>query len=390
MAIGWLETADNLTDLTRSATRRRAVSSSRPRGGSLPCRSSAMPWKRKGKWYAKWTENGRRRFKSCPTKDDAAQLQAARRQTEWRIEQGLAKREDVNYADRQYRTIDEASAAWQDHMNRRAKRGDITQPYADERVRASKFAAAIIGAGFIADLSEDAIRDLQADLVKADRSTSTIKLYVGAIRELRRFAIDGPRAKIARTAPKRTSRVLTPDEARILIANPVRGWIYLTMLVTGLRWNEAMRIRWSMLDLDRARLILPKFIRKTKRACMIPLASILVDQLRSRQTAVGDVPVFPPLPRRQTWLKDVKRAGIAYNVDGKIADRKCLRTTFTNLLAIAGVDSGIRRLLRGDRGAVMEQCYDDGEVLFPLARLAIAKLAAVLVPAAAAVVGGGA
>ncbi|MCZ6543412.1 MAG: site-specific integrase [Planctomycetota bacterium] len=118
---------------------------------------------------------------------------------------------------------------------------------------------------------------------------------------------------------------------------------YLLRLRTGLRGSESARLRWSDVSLERGLLSLRAEVTKNRKADVLPLADDLVEALVESQAEalrrgrpVGpDDPVFPSIPNRLTWQRDLERAGIPErapmsSADPRIgrADRKCLRTTF--------------------------------------------------------------
>jgi len=329
--------------------------SRQPRVGGAPRRRSAMPYKRGKSWIAQWIEDGRRRFRACPTKSDAIDLERTRRSTEWRIKERIIKRghEASNMP------IPEALAAFKSHLDQRAADGAISRVYAREQHRAAGYAADMLGIILICEADEHALADLLAALRKRKLSSASMNLYVGALRELHRFTIDGPRRKVERTAPRQVSRVLTPTEAWRIIAHPKRGTFYAFCLFTGLRWNEVARLTWSMVDLEAEKLTIPWKAMKTKRDAVLPIPSILMPMLRAMQCAVGGVRLFKAKPRRTTWMEDLKAAKIPYEKNGETANRKCLRKTFTNWLLDARVSNDVRKALRRDAGGVMEQHYDE-------------------------------
>ncbi len=109
------------------------------------------------------------------------------------------------------------------------------------------------------------------------------------------------------------------------------------------------------------------------------------DALRQGRPVGLDDPVFPFIPTRPTWERDLRRAGIPKGApidhdDPRIgrADRKCLRTTFASHLQRAGVDLMVvsplmRHTPRGGMRLTVET-YIDPKALLTQKRQAIGKL----------------
>lgn len=372
MGDGRLELADNSTQSRRPAA---ALASSLLRGGGAPRRSYAMPMKRGKRWYARWSENGKRRFKSCPTKGDAEALENMKRTREARIRIGLIDRKTADESERLALPVDKAIAAWRQHLERRVSAGEISARYVKEEIRGAIIAAGRMGIALILEITPAALDRLHDELADEGLSRSSLVRYVGAMQELRRFTMNGARRRIQRTAPRQVSRVLTPAEADRLIRMGRFGAAYSVMLFTGLRWNELRRITWSMVDLQDRCLRMQAGVGKTKREAVIPIASMLAPVISSMGMAVGSIRIFQRLPVRRVWLNDLRRASITFDVNGQQANRKCLRKTFTNWLGMAGVETGSRRRLRRDVGAgVMEQHYDDPAKLIEIERAGLERM----------------
>ena len=196
------------------------------------------------------------------------------------------------------------------------------------------------------------------------------------------------------------SRPLTVLECEALLAaaggqSAARRLHYLLRLRTGLRGSECKRLRWSDVNLERGLLSLRAEVTKNRKADVLPLADDLVEALvksqaealRRGQPFGPDDPVFPSIPNRLTWQRDLERAGIPErapmskdNAQIGRADRKCLRTTFGSHQNRARVDLTIISLLMrhtpvGGMKLTLET-YGDPDAILARKREAIEKLTA--------------
>ena len=120
----------------------------------------------------------------------------------------------------------------------------------------------------------------------------------------------------------------TPDEDRRLF--------YRFGVQCGPRWQEIRRLYWEDLDLKKGQIRVRAEATKSRRADVLDMPPDLMIELRKRGKGKGEV--FKGTPILRTWKADLERASIAYIVNGKQADRKCLRKTFCANLALGGVD----------------------------------------------------
>jgi integrase len=132
--------------------------------------------------------------------------------------------------------------------------------------------------------------------------------------------------------------------------------LWLALLLTGARWNEARQIRWADVDLKRRLLVLRAESTTSRKARVIPLREDFVDvlvALRARQERLyGRLPNAADLvllsPEGMPWGRPsnnpmrildrvLRRAGIA-KVDalGEKLDLHALRHTFATRLARSG------------------------------------------------------
>lgn len=145
----------------------------------------------------------------------------------------------------------------------------------------------------------------------------------------------------------------------------------------GLRWSEAMQLETRMLQLDQARLVIPRDLNKSRRAKPIPLAEYEVQLLREqllarpRGTAIvfasATGGVYTKSGFRSVWLPALLAAGFAHeekNERGKlaiVADFKFhwLRHTAISLMARAGMKAELiaERVGHSDGGALVYRRY---------------------------------
>lgn len=328
-----------------------------------------MAYKRGDTWTATWTEDSRRKTKGgFPTKSMAEELEQKKRREETRIREGLATRTEVVEAERSRRSIRETIKQLDAHLAARVKLGEIREPHRKETVRATRVAADRIGAVVVSQLTDRAIADLRAELIEEDLSSWSIRRYCQCLVELRRFTLEGPRQRMRRTKPRVVSRALTPAEFARLIVEPEsarvaaarRRDLYTFLAWTGFRWREACRLRWCDVDLERGTVSIGESQSKTGRKATVAIAAPVIEALADRlraSPAVGEVPIFPPVAYRE-WRVDLKRARIRHRDEsGEVANRKCLRKTFTTWCAEAGVDRDTRLRLRRDVGGIDEDLY---------------------------------
>lgn len=203
----------------------------------------------------------------------------------------------------------------------------------------------------LADLKAGHVERLISRLADAGRSPKTQSEYRSALHSLGAWAVreglleSNPVAAVGATgtAAVRNRRALTPDEAAALLehAGPRRTW-YEAALFTGLRCGELKSLRWGDVDLDSLTPCIRLRAEATKagRADSVPLRRSLADSLRKLRPDGwrADALVFNPTPKRETFLRDCRRAGIDTRPqNGATLDRHSLRKSFITWLSVAGV-----------------------------------------------------
>lgn len=175
---------------------------------------------------------------------------------------------------------------------------------------------------------------------------------------------------------RRVSRSLTVAESDALVnaaIDPLRRLLLVLRFRSGLRVLEAARLEWSDLDLDDGVIRLRPEITKNGRPGEIPIAADLDAEIadfqrqavKTGQTLGGLI--FPSVPSRPTWRRDLDRAGVPWKFRGEQADPKCTRRTFESHLLRSGAGEVVTMLLmrhtpRGGLGLTMGVYADTGEI----------------------------
>jgi len=160
--------------------------------------------------------------------------------------------------------------------------------------------------------------------------------------------------------PATPIRYLNHEEFRRIYnaeSKPLLGQIYLVALVTGQRCGDVLRLRWEMIDLQRA--VIRLVNKKTNRLNTIPIHSMLMEVLQ-KMGLKSEGPLF--VGRRgekltvsyasHQFLKAARRA----RVDG--VTFHTLRKTFASWLALSGVGlHEIQKLLGHSSVTLTEKYY---------------------------------
>jgi len=175
-------------------------------------------------------------------------------------------------------------------------------------------------------------------------------------------------AKANESADRRVvKRALTPEELESLLSctgiPAGRRLAYRILSRTGLRWTELRRLRWTDIDLDGGWILFGAAKAKAKRDAQMPITSDLLEALTAANRKRKSDRVCR-VPRKETWRKDLAAAGIAAEINGRIACRSCLRLTYGTHLALAGVDlRTTQRLMRHTDPKLTANVYTDPVLL---------------------------
>jgi integrase len=126
-----------------------------------------------------------------------------------------------------------------------------------------------------------------------------------------------------------------------------RAMLYLFAVGTGLRVSELASLTWADIDLDDEvpSVRIKAENAKNRTSAYIPLHPILVERIRSRQESQSPLDsngqLFPGGwsggHGARMLRKDLREAGIEYEVNGKVFDFHALRGQFATMLARGGV-----------------------------------------------------
>ena len=184
---------------------------------------------------------------------------------------------------------------------------------------------------------------------KKEFQTSANAFFNWLVR-LGRLAVN-PLARVDRVDTRgkavRKSRAFTQAEIVALLAAAPAGrrLVYLFLLYTGARKNEAASLRWSDVDLTgRGSVLFRAENTKGKQGRPVPLRPELVGLLESHCLALevdGGMLhelVFSPFPSDDALHSDLKSAGIPrQDASGRIVHFHAFRKTFQTWGAVAGV-----------------------------------------------------
>ena len=141
--------------------------------------------------------------------------------------------------------------------------------------------------------------------------------------------------------PRVVRRSATVDELRRLIEGaPKRALKYVVAVLTGLRRRELAALQWGdvILNDERPHIALRAHTTKSRRADSLALNDEVVGWLAEARPADWQATdrVFDSIPTDRTFKRDLERAGIPVEIDGRKLDLHALRTTLGTLLATSG------------------------------------------------------
>ena len=185
---------------------------------------------------------------------------------------------------------------------------------------------------------------------------------------------------------RRVRRAMTTGELDWMLrtAPAHRRRVYLTAYWTGLRRNELKSITWADVDLERGAVRVRYGVGKARRDDEVPLRAEIVSTLadiRPDDPPIGQR-VFDPIPRIQTFRRDLEHARAAwidaadddaerqqreksdtlrrFDAEGRQLDMHALRTSLGTHLAQAGVMPQVaRRIMRHSDVRITMKHYTD-------------------------------
>jgi len=271
---------------------------------------------------------------------------------------------------------------------------DVTAQHVRECVTRTRCIIAATKAKYVDDLDAGRVLKTLSDWRKRKRrpiSVATSNHYLVSIKSFSRWLwrerrmpddpLAGLRRMNAEADRRRIRRPLTTDELKTLIEvtrasrktyrgndwclRPMdRAILYTIAAYTGLRVQELRSLRQSSFDLELGTLTLLARDTKNRKAAILPLSPVLLDELRKWLPTLKTEFLFPGSWSRHGYAgrilkRDLKRASVAYvDPEGRYADFHSLRHTFITSLAKAGVHpSKAQRLARHSTIALTMNIY---------------------------------
>jgi len=217
--------------------------------------------------------------------------------------------------------------------------------YAEDMITTCRFKS-------LGDIEPNEVDKQLARRIQNGASFATRNRYLSAIKAFVNWAVERRMLQAnplkclhklnERKDPRRPNRALTEDQFESLIATaPARYRVfYMVSALTGGRWSEIARLEWQHVDFDRREIYYAPNITKTGEPGTVSMNRELTRALREFRpvgASLGDK-IFGNQPQLLTWKKHLKTAGIPHQDGaGRIADRKCLRSSFASWLIAKGV-----------------------------------------------------
>jgi integrase len=179
-----------------------------------------------------------------------------------------------------------------------------------------------------------------------------------------------PKLKEAEDCRRRRRALTGAELARLKAASLSSGrwWKYQLAFSTGLRRGELGKLRWADVDLEAGVVRVRASISKNSRDAELPIMPEARESLEAlRRLHAGSELVVPRVPCKETFYRDLERAGIqgvterggcAANAAGERVDFHALRTTCATRLAELGVSPWVAKdFMRHATLAMTEKHY---------------------------------
>lgn len=150
-----------------------------------------------------------------------------------------------------------------------------------------------------------------------------------------------------------------PECARLIaVAPPARAAVYRVAATTGLRRRELRALLWANIELSTGMLTLASRHSKNRRPVNIPLSRITVAALKAlRGEAKPSDRVFSAIPNMKTFRRDLGKAKVCDNEDGRVVFHS-LRGTFATSMARTGTSLvQAQKLMRHSTPALTANVY---------------------------------
>jgi integrase len=240
------------------------------------------------------------------------------------------------------------------------------------------YVAGPIGKKAVIEITADDVRRLHSKIIKTvgagrrgnrpgagQRSANAAVILLRAILNQAGRKSDNPAASLKMKAEKPRRRRLSDEEAVMLskaLADFDPAWrdFFTLTLLTGARRKSLLTMRWSDIDLDRRRWIVPAKWSKNGDELVVPLvedASAYVREMRKRRGS--SLFVFPSSRSRSGHIEEPKRAWAkllsAAGLSGlTIHD---MRRTFGSRLAEEGANAAVISAAMGHKSLASAKAY---------------------------------
>jgi integrase len=196
-----------------------------------------------------------------------------------------------------------------------------------------------LGVFLLSDITPSLIAERRDKLLQGTtyrgtkRSSSTVVRYMAALSYAYTIAVtewgwieDSPLRKVSKPSePRGRIRFLDESERNRLLETCKKNehpYLYIIVVLaisTGMRYSEIMNLTWSVIELDRKRIILHETKNGERR--VVPLTSLALDLLRNHKNLhrMDSVLLFPalkgqkpqkPASLRSVWDRVMKECGI--------------------------------------------------------------------------------
>lgn len=295
-------------------------------------------YKKNGKYYCRGSLNGDRYNKRCDgasSRKEAQVIEDAIRY-ELRLKQaGIIKEKEKKYS-------------FSFLMDKYVRTSEANNKSVKESKQYSKYLKIYFGENRdIKSIKPSDIEEYKLYMLSSGRSNATVNRYLAALKRAYNIMIKdelinyNPVCKVdTLIEDNRRNRYLSKDEWRLLYKelSPINKKIVTVALLTGLRKQNVLRLRWEQIDWNLRTIELSKSENKGKKTIKIPIVNTLYNLLQSlNPKECGYVFVNPRTNKPYTDIKKgfseaCKRAGIK---DFKFHD---LRRTVGTWLLESGVD----------------------------------------------------
>lgn len=310
----------------------------------------ARIYERSGKWYADWTENGRRHRRSIATTQRAAQEWLKRKEVELASGVVLTQAFVPKFGPFAADYLDWYEFEWPASYER--LRGIINNHF-------RHWALTPLDRINVAEVERFKVRRRQEGA-----KLETIRKEVRALKAMLNRAVDWEilrehpcrNAKPPTGKDSRTPRWYSAEEMQALYAaDPEHRWIWQLLAHTGLRLSESLNLRWEQVGEDRLEVISTEEERtKSGKHRVVPLSPAAREALSMLQTQTIGSEYALPRMHLKSLSRSFRKAAQRANVGGNL---HCLRHTFCSHLVANGAPLNVVRDLAGHSSITVTEKY---------------------------------